>query len=38
VPAGEIYLRIMKMAGLDQIIVPKVGLADGMLLELSASI
>ena len=38
VPAGEIYLRIMKMAGVDQIIVPKVGLADGMLLELSASI
>jgi exopolyphosphatase/guanosine-5'-triphosphate,3'-diphosphate pyrophosphatase len=38
VPAGEIYLRIMKMAGVDQIIVPKVGLADGMLIELSASI
>lgn len=38
VSAGETYLRIMKMAGVKQIIVPKVGLADGMVLELSASL
>ena len=32
VPAGEIYLRVMELAGSDQILVPKVGLSDGMVL------
>jgi exopolyphosphatase/guanosine-5'-triphosphate,3'-diphosphate pyrophosphatase len=34
VPAGEIYIRIMRLAGASAILVPKVGLADGMILEL----
>jgi exopolyphosphatase/guanosine-5'-triphosphate,3'-diphosphate pyrophosphatase len=34
IPAGEIYLRIMEAAGAQEIIVPKVGLADGMILEM----
>lgn len=33
IPASEIYLRIMKMAGIDKIFVPKMGLTDGMILE-----
>lgn len=33
VPAGEIYLRIMELAGSDSILVPKVGLSDGMILS-----
>jgi exopolyphosphatase/guanosine-5'-triphosphate,3'-diphosphate pyrophosphatase len=33
VPAGEIYLRIMKLAGSERIMVPKVGLSDGMILS-----
>ena len=32
VPAGEIYLRVMELAGSSQILVPKVGLSDGMIL------
>lgn len=32
VPAGDIYLRVMELAGSDQILVPKVGLSDGMIL------
>ena len=32
VPAGEIYLRVMELAGSEQILVPKVGLSDGMIL------
>lgn len=34
VPAGEIYIRVMRLAGAHAILVPKVGLADGMILEL----
>ncbi|MGE5356499.1 MAG: exopolyphosphatase [Deltaproteobacteria bacterium] len=33
VPATEIYIRIMQMAGIDLIYVPKMGLTDGMILE-----
>ena len=33
IPALEIYLRIMKVANINEIIVPKMGLADGMILE-----
>lgn len=32
VPAGEIYLRVMALAGSEHILVPKVGLSDGMIL------
>ena len=34
VPAAQIYLKIMKMANLTEIQVPKVGLSDGIILEL----
>lgn len=34
VPAAEIYLRIMQMAGSSHILVPKVGLVDGMVLDI----
>lgn len=34
IPAGEIYLRIMKMAKIKRIIVPKMGLADGVIYDL----
>jgi exopolyphosphatase/guanosine-5'-triphosphate,3'-diphosphate pyrophosphatase len=34
VPAAEIYLRIMEMAGIDSMIVPKIGLSDGIILQL----
>lgn len=34
VPAGEIYIRVMEMTGCTEIIVPKVGLSDGMILGL----
>lgn len=34
VPAAQIYLKIMKMANLSEIQVPKVGLSDGIILEL----
>ena len=34
VPAGRIYLDTMKMVGAEGILVPKVGLADGMILGL----
>ena len=33
IPASEIYLRIMKMAKIKEIFVPKMGLTDGMILE-----
>ena len=36
VPAGRIYLDTMKMVGAEGILVPKVGLADGMILSLYA--
>lgn len=34
VPAGNIYLQIMKWAGIRAIHVPKFGLADGLILQL----
>ncbi|MBC3758729.1 phosphatase [Hyunsoonleella sp. SJ7] len=34
IPASEIYLRVMKEMGSDQILVPKVGLKDGLVYEL----
>ena len=33
-PAGEIYLKVMDLAGCKGIIVPKVGLTDGIILSL----
>lgn len=33
IPASEIYIRIMEMAGIDHIFVPKMGLTDGMIIE-----
>lgn len=30
VPAAEIFLTIMKISGIDKIVVPEMGLADGM--------
>jgi len=36
IPACEIYLHVMKTAGLKEIIVPKVGLPDGIILNLYA--
>ncbi len=33
IPASEIYIRIMNIAGIDEIFVPKMGLSDGMILE-----
>lgn len=34
VPASEIYLKVLKEMGSDQILVPKVGLKDGLIYEL----
>ena len=34
VPASEIYIKVLKEMGSDQIIVPKVGLKDGLVYEL----
>lgn len=34
VPAGEIYLRLLKKAGIEEVIIPKIGLSDGMILGL----
>jgi exopolyphosphatase / guanosine-5'-triphosphate,3'-diphosphate pyrophosphatase len=34
VPAADIYLKVMKLAGCSSIFVPKVGLADGIVLSL----
>lgn len=33
IPATEIYIRIMKMAQIENIIVPKMGLTEGLILE-----
>ena len=35
IPAADIYLAVMKYAGVSKIIVPKVGLTDGMIYSLS---
>jgi exopolyphosphatase / guanosine-5'-triphosphate,3'-diphosphate pyrophosphatase len=34
IPAGEIYLKLMRMAGIDEIIVPKIGVSDGIIYNL----
>lgn len=34
VPASEIYIKVLKEMGCDQILVPKVGLKDGLVYEL----
>ena len=34
IPAAETYIRIMKLAGSNKIIVPKVGLSDGIILKI----
>jgi len=34
VPASEIYLSIMKHSGINRILVPKIGLADGLLYNM----
>lgn len=34
IPAAEIYIRVMKLAGANKIIVPKVGLTDGIVLKI----
>ena len=34
VPAGQIYLQVMKLAQIDQMIVPKIGLSDGIIYDL----
>jgi len=34
VPAGEIYKRVMEAAEIDSIVVPKVGLSDGMVYSM----
>ncbi len=34
VPAAQIYIRIMEMAGISEMKVPKVGLSDGIILNL----
>jgi exopolyphosphatase/guanosine-5'-triphosphate,3'-diphosphate pyrophosphatase len=35
IPACEIYLRIMELAGIKNMIVPKIGLSDGMILHMA---
>ncbi|MBX2974220.1 MAG: exopolyphosphatase [Flavobacteriales bacterium] len=34
VPAADIFLRVMEHAGIDEVFVPKVGLADGVIYDL----
>ena len=34
IPAAKIYLSVMKWAGVKEMLVPKVGLADGIIHEL----
>ena len=34
VPASDIFLRVMKLADIEEVFVPKVGLADGMIYDL----
>lgn len=38
VPACEIYLRLLNGANIDDIMVPKIGLADGIILKLYATL
>jgi len=34
VPAGKIYLNILEKCGINEIIVPKIGLSDGIVYNL----
>lgn len=34
VPACEIYIRLMEFAGIEKMMVPKIGLSDGIILDL----
>ena len=34
VPAGKIYLNVLEKCGIDEIIVPKIGLSDGIVYYL----
>jgi len=34
IPASDIYLGAMKLAGCEEMIVPKVGLSDGVIYDL----
>ncbi|MES2629121.1 MAG: hypothetical protein V4616_09160 [Bacteroidota bacterium] len=34
IPAGHIYMDVMKAAGIDEILVPKLGLSDGIIYDL----
>ena len=34
IPAADIFLRVMEGAGIEEVFVPKVGLADGIIFEL----
>ena len=34
IPAADIFLRIMNYANIEEIFVPKVGLADGIIYDL----
>ncbi len=34
IPAADIFLRVMEAAGIEEVFVPKVGLADGIIFEL----
>jgi len=38
VPAAKIYIKVMKIAGINKMLVPKVGLADGIILDLHKEI
>jgi exopolyphosphatase/guanosine-5'-triphosphate,3'-diphosphate pyrophosphatase len=35
IPACEIYLRIMELSGIKNMLVPKIGLSDGMILHMA---
>src|SRR5690606_40735388 len=34
IPAADIFLRVMDLAGVEEVYVPKVGLADGIVYDL----
>ena len=34
IPACEIYLRLMEYGGISEMLVPKIGLADGVILDI----
>ena len=38
IPACEIYIRIMELAGIKQMMVPKIGLSDGMILQMASQL